>query len=69
MEQLHTFYLKYRSVMMNIALLCAIVICFLVKSESVKSLAFGLAAGIALIELGESITRLRSRGTKAVSHE
>ncbi len=69
MEQMHTFYLKYRLVMMNAALLCAIVVCFLAKTESVKSLSFGLAAGIALIEFGESISRLRSGDTKTVSQE
>ncbi len=69
MEQLHIFYLKYRHIMMNAVLLGAIVVCFLAKSDGVRSLAFGLASGIALIELGESISRVRSNDTKAISQE
>jgi hypothetical protein len=67
MEQMQYLYLKYRNVMMNAVLLCAILFAIQGKNDTVRSLSLGLASGIALVQLGESINRLKSRGTKQVS--
>lgn len=69
MEQLEFLYDKYRPVTMNALLFSAVLVAFICKTEKVQSLAFGLALGIALISLGESINRLMGRDTNSISQE
>ncbi len=67
MEQLQYLYFKYRQIIINAVLFCAIIVAFLNKTETIRSLSFGLASGIALITLGESINRLIRNDTNTAS--
>jgi len=51
---------KLKLVLMNVIILGAICISILAKTETVRSFSLGLAAGIVLINLGETISKLRS---------
>ena len=57
---LHAYY-KYKTVLMNIVLLCMLCLAILAKTEGMRSFAFGIAAGIVLISLGQSISAMRSK--------
>ena len=52
-------YFKLRPVLINALLLCAITIAMLATTEKMRSLSLGFAIGILLINIGESISRLR----------
>jgi hypothetical protein len=54
-------YYKYKAVIINLALLCMLCMAIIARTEAMKSLAFGIAAGIVLINLGQSITHIRSK--------
>jgi len=54
-------YYKYKTVLMNVLLLSMLCIAILARTEGMKSFAFGIAAGIVLINLGQSITSLRDK--------
>ena len=57
---LHAYY-RYKVVLMNLVLLCMLCTAILAKTNGVKSFAFDIAAGIVLINLGQSISSLRSK--------
>jgi hypothetical protein len=62
-EVINTYY-KYRSVMINVVLFGVIATAILAKSDLVRSLSLGMASGIVLVNIGESISRLRGNGSK-----
>ena len=57
-------YFKYRSVFVNALLLATIGIAILADSDKVRSLSLGFAIGIVIINIGESISRLRSNESR-----
>ena len=57
-------YYRYRTVAMNVLLLIAVCIGLLAGNEKIRSFSLGLAAGVLLVNTGESISRLRSNRTK-----
>ena len=57
---LHAYY-RYKVVLMNLVLLCMLCTAILAKTNGMKSFAFGIAAGIVLINFGQSISNLRSK--------
>ena len=54
-------YFKYKTVLMNSVLLFMLCIAIVAKTEGMKSFSFGIAAGIVLINLGQSISNLRNK--------
>ena len=60
-------YYKYKTVVMNVVLLCMLFLAILARTEAIKSFAFGIAAGIVLINLGQSISAMRSKGSGSKS--
>ena len=59
-----SIYYKYRHIIVNFLLLCSIAVAILAASEKMRSLSLGFAAGIVMINIGESISRLRIREDK-----
>ena len=58
--QLLQAYYKFRLVLANVIVLGSICVGMLAKNESLKSFSLGLAAGIVLINVGQSISNLRN---------
>ncbi len=56
-------YFRYKVISMNIALLCILCTAILAKTELVRSFSLGIAAGIVIITLGQSINSLRDKGS------
>jgi hypothetical protein len=69
MDQLKVLFLKYRKVVKNAAILCAVCIAIFSKTEKIRSLSLGVAAGILLIEFAESIDRAKKTDMKQLSEE
>ena len=69
MAQWKVSYVKYRLVLKNAVLLCAVFVAIFSKTEKVRSLSLGVASGILVIELGESIDRIKKAEAKKVSEE
>ncbi len=67
-EVISTYY-KFRPVLINVMLLVAITIAMLANTDKVRSLALGIAIGIVIVNIGESINRLRSNGNKKLQAE
>ncbi len=57
-------YNKFRPVLVNALLLVTICIAILANNDKIRSLSLGLALGIVLVNIGESISRLRSNESK-----
>ena len=62
-------YYKFRPVLINIMLLVAIATAMLANTDKMRSLALGIAIGIVIVNIGESINRLRSNGSKKLQAE
>ena len=59
-------YYKYRPVLINMILLVTLATAILSHSEKVRSLSLGLAVGVVLVNIGESVARLRGNNSKKV---
>lgn len=55
-------YHKLKLILANIIVLCSICAGMLAKDGSIRSFCLGLAAGIVLINIGQSINSLRNAG-------
>ncbi len=60
---INTYY-KYRLVLINVLLLATICTAILANTDKVRSLSLGLAIGIVIVNIGESISRIRSNESK-----
>ena len=69
MDQWQILFFRYRKVLKNAVLLCAVFVAIFSKTEKVRSLSLGVAAGVLVIELGESIDRIKKAEAKKVSEE
>ncbi len=53
------FYYKYRSVLISTLLLCTLTTALLANNDKLRSLSLGFAIGIVIVNIGESVSRLR----------
>ena len=60
---INTYY-KFRPVLINALLLVTISSAILANTDKVRSLSLGVAIGIVLVNIGESISRLRGNESK-----
>jgi len=69
MDQWKVLFFKYRQVLKNVVLLFAVFVAIFSKTERVRFLSLGVASGILVIELAESVDRIKKTETKSVSEE
>lgn len=69
MDQWRVLFFKYRKVLKSAVLLCAVFVAIFSKTEKIRSLSLGVAAGVLVIDLGESVDRIRKNEVKKISEE
>ena len=57
--QVINLYYKYRHILISMLLLLSLATAMLTSNEKLRSLSLGFAIGVVLINIGESISRLR----------
>jgi hypothetical protein len=60
-------YARYKTVLMNVVLVLMLCTAIVAKTDGVRSFSLGIAAGIVLINLGQSVSNLRSRESDSKS--